>query len=161
MKREEMIEKFQCPGCVHGPDPATCPAFEMREMDLGGFKCDGHARGTAMMTGLGASFLVSLGLPPPFHTADMDKRNSNLLVLIDEKGGQEWLTPGTKVDEVDGVKRTIKDSQNIPVWKMRYEGCTLVRIARPATCRFTTLVIDGDVDVPEPAIDVGDDDRIA
>jgi hypothetical protein len=131
----KMVEKYQCPGCVKGSD-VKCGAFAIEQMDNGGFKCSGHAAGTIAMSPSGVNKIV-LGLPPIFGSLAPNDRH--VMVLIDQKAGQQYVKPN--------------DEANIPVWKMRYDGDTLVRIARPLSGRFTTLVVDGDIDVPH-AMDV-------
>lgn len=132
---KKMVEKFQCPGCMLGSD-TECGSFYIDSKDLRGFACGAHVPGTSILGGP----KILLGMPKPFCYEQGS--GTNLLVLIDKEGGQEWLKSS--------------DAQNIPVWKMHSQGYTLVRIARPTSMRYTTLVVDGEVEVPPPAVEVDD-----
>jgi hypothetical protein len=57
MTGEEMIEKFQCPGCVAGSSPKECKNYRLGKS--WGETCENHVIGTSIL-GVGH---FALGLP--------------------------------------------------------------------------------------------------
>jgi hypothetical protein len=124
MTKEEMIEKFQCPGCVSGPNPKKCPAFKLDTQY--GFKCSGHVLGTSV----NLQFNIALGLPKGFNRPSpqddmMRTRNVLQLALWLKDTNPAW------------------DKFNIPTWAMEHEGFLLVRTYSPRTDRGRVDVVEG------------------
>lgn len=125
MTKEEMIKKFQCPGCVGGPDPKTCESFKLNEEY--GFKCGGHVMGTTinLMTH------IALGLPKGYNRSgprdDMTRTRNTLSLALWEKKGSlpAW------------------DKLNVPVWASEQEGFLFVRSYSPRTDRTRIDVVEG------------------
>lgn len=124
MTKEEMIEKFQCPGCVSGPDPKTCPAFKLDEEY--GFKCSGHVMGTS----LNGVIHIALGLPKGFCRSgpqdDMKRTRSTMQLGL-------WLKDTNPA----------WDKLNIPVWALEEDGFLFIRTYAPRTDRSRVDVIEG------------------
>jgi hypothetical protein len=139
--KAEMVDQFQCVGCAMGDGTAGCHKFHLKDMDAGGFACENHVPGTFSPQGPPGSegLTILLGLPEPMATLANTARSNHVIVLIGKENGKRYVASG--------------DAMNVPVWKMQHEGCTLVRIARPLSGRFTTLIVDGEIDVPAPAVD--------
>lgn len=122
--KEKMVEAFQCPGCVCGPDPKNCPQFKLKE-DYG-FSCGGHVLGTTV------NFQVhmALGLPKGFNRPppqdDMMRTRSKMEIHLWLKGTH----PGW-------------DNLNVPVWALEEDGFLFVRTYSPRTDRGRVEVIDG------------------
>jgi len=130
-KMIEMIKKFQCCGCVNGPDPKTCPQSHP-SCDYG-TSCSNHVSGT-IMSYAGNIFL---GLPKGFDR----KGTGETVVRLWAKGhAPDW------------------DRFNVPVWAMHWEGYMLVRTFVPRLSASHIDVVDADDNTPLPdgAIDVGE-----
>jgi hypothetical protein len=136
MTEEEMIEKFQCPGCVSGPDPKTCPHFKLSTEY--GFKCGGHVLGTS----INMQIHIALGMPKGFNrTPPQDDKMRTRSTM--ELG--MWLE-GTKPDW---------DKLNVPVWALEQDDCLFVRTFSPRTDRSRIDVIaGGKLDMVPGALDV-------
>ncbi len=141
----EMVEKFQCVGCLYGPGPASCEKYGLYEN--GGFAfCQGHVAAT-FMTGAGR---LALGLPKGFNRYGEDRGRdpetlaktavSRMLIRLHPERMPSW------------------DRLNVPVWKMVQEGFLFVRTYAPRTnyC-FVDVVQSTEIDAPAlaGAIDVG------
>lgn len=136
--QKEMIETFQCPGCVRGCD-VECGSLKLVEPPGGAFKCDEHVAGTMMMPG-GGSFM--LGMPKGFNrvgTINEILQNNNIVRLWSKGAFPKW------------------EKLNVPVWSMKRDGYTFVRTYSPRINITWVDVIEGDVDVPALTlpIDVG------
>ncbi len=128
MTIENMVERFQCPGCVCGCD-MTCGNYCRETSDL---QCTGHVLGK--MLGTGNNF--ALGLPKGFHKPGINwdaepPRNQNQMQI------RLW-TSGTHPKW---------DHLNVAVWAMEHEGFLFVRTYSPR-------INDGVVDVIEDG-DIG------
>ncbi len=125
MTKEEMIYKFQCPGCVNGSAPKTCHAFKLKEEY--GFTCDGHVLGTS----INLTRHVALGLPKGYNLSaprdDLRGTRNKLALALWEKGGSlpAW------------------DKLNVPVWASEQGGFLFVRSYSPRTDRTRIDVIEG------------------
>lgn len=124
MTEEEMIKKFQCPGCVGGPSPRSCEEFKL--VKEYGAKCAGHVMGTSinLMTH------IALGLPKGYNRSgprdDMTRTRSTLSLGLWVKGtAPEW------------------DKLNVPVWASEQEGFLFVRTYSPRTDRTRIDVVEG------------------
>ena len=113
-KAKELVEKFQCPGCVVGMD-VTCGSFVMPD-DIGeAAQCTGHILGTHK--GLGNP--MALGLPKGFHkpgwfrnddTPGGWKHRNQMEIRLWAKGtAPEW------------------NDLNVPVWAMEQDDYLFVR----------------------------------
>jgi hypothetical protein len=136
MTFEEMVEEFQCPGCVAGSN-TKCGAFKP---DAERMRCDGHVLGT--MIGLGNSF--ALGLPRGFCKPGVDwdakpprARNKIHIRLWTRETHPEW------------------NHLNVPVWAMVQDGFLFVRTYSPRINEGVVDVIEaGDLSMVPQAIDV-------
>lgn len=99
-KTKEIIERYQCPGCVCGSD------ISCYKKDNDGVGCDRHCAGTTIMPQIGRIFL---GLPNGF--CRLGKCENIKISIFDEfEKGWEY------------------DKFNVPAWKHLDEyGNTLVR----------------------------------
>ena len=87
---KELIEEYQCPGCVCGSD-VTCGKYKKSDT----LACGGHCAGTTV-SGIGRIFL---GMPKGFNRLGPDK---DLTI---------WI--------YDNIKDFTYDKFNIPVWKYK------------------------------------------
>ncbi len=131
MTGEEMIEKFQCPGCVNGPNPQKCPAFKL-DTECG-VNCAAHHPGTMVFPG----GKVALGLPVGFnkyrdHTSPASQKQSGdgavmyIRLWPKGKGVFEW------------------NKFNVPVWAMEEDGCLFVRTVSPRVNGSAVDVLEGE-----------------
>lgn len=136
MTREEIIEKFQCPGCV-GCDFGITDQIEKDTWIKGSemFACKNHCPGTRM-SGVGQ---IYLGLPRGFnkvgaiHTeaSSLDMCTSNIQFFLE---------------------KPTYDHLNIPVWGMCEDGFLFIRVYSPRVNRSYIHVVqleDGDLELPE------------
>lgn len=136
MTKEKMVKKFQCPGCVSGPSPKTCPAYKLNGEY--GFKCAGHVLGTNM----NGQIRFALGLPKGFNRAGpqddgLCTRNTLQLGL--------WLKGTTPSF----------DKFNVAVWALEQGGFLFVRAYAPRTDRGSIHVVEaGTLDLVPGALDV-------
>lgn len=114
---KEYAEKYQCPGCVNGSD-SSCGKHK-RSLAHDG--CDANYPGT-MEAGVGSMFL---GLPRGFN---------RLGVYPDMK---------IEIYKSDLHIADIFDKFQVPVWKTKYQGDTLVRGLRPRKNEPFLVVIQG------------------
>ena len=110
MTKEEMVNKFQCRGCVCGSD-TKCGQYSLKE-DMS--QCTSHVVGT-IIAGVGN---FALGLPKGFCRTGyelMSERTSNKLGirLWSEGESPNW------------------DNFNIAVWAMEKDGYLFVRTFAP------------------------------
>lgn len=124
MTNKQMVEAFQCPGCVCGSD-VTCGHYKWDSVWL---RCTSHVLGT--MRGLGNSF--ALGLPKGFckpgwdFTKDPPRSRNTIDVRL-------WTT-GTAPDW---------DSFNVAVWALERDGFLFVRTFAPRVNITWVDVIEG------------------
>ena len=142
----DMIEEFQCPGCVCGSSPRE-DCFRPAPLMDGWprFNCNAHVAGT-MVLGIGSFYL---GLPKGFCRVGM--RSEAAYRRVQEKEGAHtnirlWLkgtNPGW-------------DDFNVAVWAMEKDGYLFVRTYSPRTNNSNVDVIEGGtLDLCPNAIDVG------
>ncbi|KKN55675.1 hypothetical protein LCGC14_0579770 [marine sediment metagenome] len=124
-EQKNMIEEFQCPGCVCGLD-TTCLNFKFDDNDLWGFRCKGHAIGTTIM-GIGH---VALGLPKGFARIN--------------KSEQQTCKIRFHLDPIQIQKFSGKF--NIVVWAMEKNGYFFMRTYSPRVDRSFVDVVKGKVD---------------
>lgn len=127
-KQKERIEKFQCPGCVHGGD-TNCGMFS-ESIDAFCNSCQNHVLGTH----IGFNILVALGLPKGFNRPGRvwDDKAKNFIHesrinirLLDINDLPEW------------------NKLNIPVWAMEKDGYLFVRTVMPRIGMILIDVIEG------------------
>ena len=106
--QKEMVEEFQCPGCVCGSGVSDC-----YQEDDPGFFCKNHVAGT-LMAGIG---ILNLGLPKGFNRVQLNKHRS-----------QDSVNNIRLFEEGDLPKY---DYLNVPVWVMEKEGYLFVRCYFP------------------------------
>jgi len=138
--QETQIEKFQCPGCIHGSSPATCTKYKLysaREF----FHCANHYAATSVLTGNGMETL-NLGLPTGFSRigpVDRTKLPTNIRIH-----------DGSPKDEP-----TWFDTKNVPVWKAKIDGVLYVRTYLPRiNVGYVDIFLKGELVDIEGALDV-------
>jgi len=124
MKREELVEKFQCPGCVCGSN-TRCGKYELSTY---GPACKNHVPGTVSWPG----GTIYLGLPTGFNkvgmlgTTDFDEKSRNNTIRLWEAGtGPEF------------------DRLNVPVWAMEQDGFLFIRTYAPRINASYIDVVEG------------------
>ena len=133
---EQMVEKFQCPGCVAGSD-MECGAYK-----AGYHGCDGHVTGTHIL-GIGC---FALGLPKGFNRPGWLKGRHNNQMNI-----RLWVSPEEHGAECGW------DKLNVPVWAMEKDGFLFVRTYSPRINETNVDVVQGGTLALCPdAIDVGE-----
>lgn len=123
MTPKQMIEKFQCPGCVSGE--SNCNSYKIDNSY--GNRCSNHVVGTMF------NFRhYALGLPTGFNKSGFnDKRNGTKNTMMIRL----WLK---------GTSPTW-DHLNVPVWSMEENGFLFVRTYSPR-------IDDGAVDIIEGGV---------
>jgi len=130
----EMVEEFQCPGCINGHGPETCKSYKLKEDYLGGnpryFQCE-NWRPSTFMSGVGR---LCLGLPKGFlrtGSVEFGEKTPNYL----------WLYENPE-------NRPQYNRFNIPVWAMEKDGYLYVRCFCPRSCWvFVDVIKDGKVEM--------------
>jgi hypothetical protein len=102
----EIVEKYQCPGCVNGND-TKCGEFEKKRE---GFSCENHVAGTISNFGR----KIYLGMPKGF----------DIVGTISEKGNNIYIRDSADV-------KNYFDPFNVPVWVIEDDGNLLVRTFVP------------------------------
>lgn len=127
MNYEQMIEQFQCPGCVAGMD-INCSSYEVDTSDPRCGGCVGHVLGTQI--GLGNP--IALGLPKGFHKPATNwdvkppRRRFKMRIRLWLKGSNpDW------------------NHLNIAVWVMEEDGFLFVRTFAPRVDMTGVDVIEG------------------
>jgi hypothetical protein len=152
---KDMVEKFQCPGCVAGIN-AQCGAFDLQGTPQEGQTCAGWRPGTTSV-GIGS---IALGLPKGFNhlgclrfaqeAAAKKKRHSLVIRLFTRDVYQEMLHQ--PADEPD----LLSSDLNVPVWAMEEDGYLFVRMFAPRVgWHWIDVIRDGTLDMVPQAIDVG------
>ena len=119
---KDLISTYQCPGCMQGPEPESCPAFRQGESG-----CLGHCVGTL---GFGQGRLF-LGLPKGFNRLGTSKSDTF----------QIYESAAAFDDAIDPDKAVF----NVVVWKYLDEnGNTLIRLYSPRINYGCAMVIRGD-----------------
>lgn len=114
MNKYQIVEKFQCPGCVVGSD-TNCGKCSIHPYGgRHGFRCRSHAAGTSSLAG-GRFFL---GLPKGFNK---DRNNPHILLFTHKDEKPEY------------------DVLNIPVWFTMEDNFLIVKVFCP---RINEIMID-------------------
>lgn len=134
MTIEEMVERFQCPGCVLGSD-TTCGQYDYNTNE---FRCVSHVPGTSI-----GPFVFALGMPKGFNKPRWEdpnrkgRRNEINIRLFQTGDHPEW------------------DHLNVPVWAMEQDGFLFVGTFAPRIDLSWVDVIEGGTLALAPkAIDV-------
>ena len=135
MKEKELVEKFQCPGCVLGSDTA-CGSYNFDHREL---RCVTHVLGTQI--GLGNP--IALGLPKGFNKPGFNEKGrpkNKVNVRLFQVGTYpEW------------------DYLNIPVWALEKDGFLFVRTFAPRIdCSWVDVVDGGTLKLCPNAINVAE-----
>ncbi len=128
MTELEMVEKFQCPGCVCGSD-TNCGRYNLRKDPMEGFTCKSHVIGTSM-GGIGH---IALGLPKGFNRT--------------AKETQHMIRFYKEMPEYDKF--------NVPVWAMIKDNILFVRVFMPRVNNTTIDVVENGT-IPPNSINVGE-----
>ena len=111
------VKEYQCPGCV-------CSDGDCYKNDGDGVGCSRHSIGT-LMPGLGGVFL---GMPIGFNRVGPSGKFHKIRIYS---------------DTASRLKKWGFDKFNVPVWKMLYNGHTLIRGISPRTSMpFTIIVLE-------------------
>lgn len=130
----EMIEEFQCPGCVAGSYPKCLELYD----DGKCFYCKRHVLGTCRL-GIGS---WALGLPKGFCRPGKDTEH----IHFNKIPLRLWESP---------EKIPVWDTFNIACWALEQEGYLFVRTYMPRINQGMTDVIRGGTRAMVPAaIDV-------
>ena len=139
MTEQELVERFQCPGCVCGADTETCLEYAYSEDRR---QCTGHVLGTSLHS---PGNLIALGLPKGFRKPRVNWSvkpprlcNTMTIHLWPHGTAPEW------------------NRFNIAAWAMVEEGFLFVRTYSPRVDDGCVDVIeDGTLAMVPNAIDVG------
>jgi hypothetical protein len=139
-KAKQLIEKFQCPGCVCGMD-TDCGALKLNEEY--GVSCRGHVIGTHI--GLGNP--VALGFPKGFN-----KPGFNLFEEGPCKHRNQMLV---RLWEKDATPEDLWDDFNVPVWAMVVDGFLFVRTFSPRiNMTYVDVIEEGTLEMVPQAINI-------
>jgi hypothetical protein len=134
MTKLEMVEEFQCPGCVCGGD-TKCGKFITAFLSQGDYSCASHVPGTS----INLVIKLYLGMPTGFNQVGPLQGNFKNNIRIFES-----------------FYPTLYNNLNVPVWAMEKDGFLFVRCFCPRkNYSFVDVLQGGKLsDVPN-AIDVG------
>lgn len=145
----EMIDNFQCPGCIHGTDTSDCEQYKLFEDSNGSAKMF-HCKNWRPSTFFSNVGRIALGLPKGFTRTGMVEFGDKPFTYL-----RLYENPETA---------TKYDRFNIPVWAMEREGYLFVRCYCPRNnWLFVDVIKDGkleqasfkDGNFEHKAIDVG------
>lgn len=123
----QMVERFQCPGCIAGSD-VKCGRFEWKDRH-----CNSHIAGTIL---LGCGNIV-LGLPKGFNKTGF---------YLDRSTGK--LESANKIelylyDKTEQDQAAFWNNCNVPVWAMERDGYLFIRVYMPRINHSMLQVIEG------------------
>lgn len=132
---KELVEEFQCPGCVSGSD-TNCGSYNYGQREL---RCVSHVLGTQF--GLGN--VIALGMPKGFNKPgfreDGQARNRMDIRLWEKGTHPDW------------------ERLNVPVWAMEKDDFLFVRTFAPrVNCTWVDIVEGGSLELCPNAIDVAE-----
>lgn len=140
MTNAQLVEKFQCPGCVAGSN-TRCGVYQA-DTDAGGVRCVSHVLGTIVMP-IGN---IALGLPKGFcrpgvnWETDPPRSKSRIKVRLWKAG----TDPGW-------------DQYNVAVWALEREGFLYVRTYLPrVNDAFVDVIEKGTLALVPSAMNVAD-----
>jgi len=139
-RKDEMVEKFICPGCLHGIN-IQCGKYELSAL-VG--RCSAHVIDTHDQ--IKGYFMP--GLPDGFNRVGMEmpelSNNDRMLVIC-------W--------PLDSHMHLVWNNFNVPVWAKEEGGFLFVRTFRPRINRGSVDVVEcGTVGMVPSAIDVSNFD---
>jgi hypothetical protein len=137
--QKEMIEQFQCSGCVCGSN-VSCGKFQFKTHSAGDFYCSNQVAGTTLMPG----GKIYLGMPKGFNkVGDIsndynNKRTTNIRLYEEFKQPYDFL--------------------NVPVWALEQDGYLFIRVFSPRVNISNIDVIKNGIlwDICPKAIDMSD-----
>jgi len=137
MKAKDLIDLFQCPGCLCGINPWDCEHYKPQDFH-NHVCCLGHTIGT-MVIPIG---YIAIGLPKGFNRPgcwDRDgKDHPYMNIRIWPKG-----------------KKPNWDDFNVPVWALEKEGFLFVLTFSPRINEtYVDIIEGGDLGLVPQAIDV-------
>ena len=124
MTKEDMVRKFQCPGCVNGFCFDTCKMYEWSDVY---FSCVNHVLGT-----MNNGYLFALGMPKGFNKPALTINNK----FENKIRMRLYVNP-------DDLLRNHWNKLNIPVWSMEKDGFLFVRTYMPRLNYGIVDVING------------------
>ncbi len=136
---KQMVEEFQCPGCVCGSD-TTCKAFDYSPSQM---RCMGHVLGT-ISAGAGN---FALGLPKGFckpgwslnDKGEFEKTLNRINVRLWPDSKPDW------------------NRLNIPVWALEKDGYLFVRTYAPRiNVAWVDVIKGGTLAMVPQAVNVAD-----
>lgn len=137
--QRQMIEEFQCSGCVSGSD-TKCGVFRLEGGEDGdkGFRCGAWTPGTIGIPG----GRICLGLPVGFN------KTGPIEMEYIQKGGYVTLyaSPADLGENPVGPANIFSgeyNKLNLPVWAMEQDGHLFVRVISPRKCLPRVQVIKG------------------
>jgi len=147
MNKLEIIQEYQCPGCVNGSDPQTCEKFKLFEQNLDNwFKCENHWPGTSVN---GQQF--HLGLPKPFALVKIVAERAEKFAEPFFRFFQKNKHPMYGTDFYYGAR-------DIPVWALEQNGFLFVQVYSPRVKKTVVEIIEGGKisDLPTSVVNVSD-----
>lgn len=111
--QKEMIERFQCPGCLHGSN-TNCGVFSLEDDD-GMFRCQKHVPGTTMVVPGQGVYCLLLGAPKGFCRLSVSKVEKRPALRL-------WSSPDNAFQW---------NKWNISAWAMEQDGYLFVRTYSP------------------------------
>jgi hypothetical protein len=136
----QMIDTFQCPGCIHGTDPETCSKHKLSQDTPGSFFYCVNWRPSTFMGGVGR---IALGLPRGFLRTGMVEFGDKPFC---------YIRLFKKPEDMLGY-----DKFNVPVWAMERDGHLFVRCYSPRNnWLFVDVVKDGKLEHAPGAINAGE-----
>lgn len=132
----DIINEYQCPGCMCGLNTGACESFKLLEENKH-FRCDGHYPGTILL-GVGNLYL---GLPKGFCRT----------IPVKEFDGEIVHDPYIRLYTEGTFDYNMFNKFNVPVWAMEKDGFLLVRTYCPRISRQYLDVIQGGklADIPK------------
>lgn len=128
-----MVKEFQCPGCINGTDPKTCPKYELFE-DYNENPKLFHCKNWRPSTFMGGVGRLCLGLPKGFLRTGMVEFHDKPFTYL-----RLYETPENRPEY---------DRFNIPVWAMEKDGYLYVRCFSPRNCWiFVDVIKDGKIEM--------------
>jgi hypothetical protein len=150
MTEIELVEKFQCPGCVAGN--TECGKYEpANPAGPGSVKCESHVLGT--WAGIGNNFALGLpkGFCKPGPRLDLEKSDPFYRTARYQIEIRLWSagSPPTQPG--------FWDKLNVPVWAMEKEGFLFVRTYAPrVNCSWVDVIEGGTLALVPGAINVAE-----
>ena len=136
---KQMVERFQCPGCVCGSSTSDGCYREGGDDALWG-RCSAHVCGI-WIAGAGS---LALGLPTGFNQVqrqqeEREPRHNTMMIRLWPNTHPDW------------------NNLNVPVWAMEKDGYLFVRTFMPRIgCHAVDVIHGGTIAMAPGAIDVAE-----